>query len=259
MLSLTPDQAAPVLREWVDVDQPRLQAAGHVLTTGNGACLVDRWPRPRAAVVVSGTNYALLGDPEALDSDALRIQISGFIETTPAFARLLREVDPSTTEWPRIIQVQPSSASQVATPGAEVRRLSAADAHHMWALSAVSNWISNSWGGPAALAGSGTAFGAFVDGRLVSLACPFFVTERFEDLGVVTEPGYRGRGLSPACAAAVCADVHARGRQPSWTTSPDNTQSLRVAAKLGFVEHHRDVLWVIGRQAPRPPDRPEAG
>jgi RimJ/RimL family protein N-acetyltransferase len=106
------------------------------------------------------------------------------------------------------------------------------------------------------MAASGMAFGAFVDGRLASVACPFFITERFEDLGVVTEPEFRGRGLSPACAAAVCADVRARGRQPSWTTSPDNTQSLRVAQKLGFVEHHRDVLWVVGRQVPKPADLP---
>jgi RimJ/RimL family protein N-acetyltransferase len=256
MLSLAPDQAASVLRDWLDPDQPRLMAAGHVLTTGNGACLVDRWPLPQAALVVSGTNYALVGDPEALAANALRTQISGFIETTPAFARLLRQVDPRPTEWPRIIQVQPPTLPQVTTSAAEVRRLSAADAHHMWALSAISGWISNTWGGPSAMAASSLAFGAFVDGRLASVACPFFVTERFEDLGVVTEPEFRGRGLSPACAAAVCADVRARGRQPSWTTSPDNTQSLRVAAKLGFVEHHRDVLWVVGRQVPKPVDLP---
>src|SRR6516164_2050706 len=103
MLSLAPDQAASVLREWLDPDQPRLMAAGHVLTTGNGACLVDRWPRPQAALVVSGANYALLGDPEALDPAALRTQISGFIETTPIFARLVRQVDPRSTEWQRII------------------------------------------------------------------------------------------------------------------------------------------------------------
>jgi RimJ/RimL family protein N-acetyltransferase len=258
MLSLPPDQAASVLRAWLDASQPRLLAAGHVLTTGTGACLVDRWPRPRAAVAVSGTNYALLGDPEALDPAALRTQVAGFVETTPAFARLLRQADPSSTKWPRINQLQPLTPTviNVATPTAGVRRLSAGDAHHLWALSAISSWISNTWGGPSGLAASGMAFGAFIDGRLASVACSFFVTERFEDLGVVTEPEFRGRGLSAACAAALCADVRARGRQPSWTTSPDNLQSLRVAEKLGFVEHHRDVLWVIGRQAPKPADLP---
>jgi RimJ/RimL family protein N-acetyltransferase len=254
---IAPEQAA-TLRGWLAADEPRLLAAWHVLMTGNGACLVDRWPEPRAALAASGTNYALLGDPDALDPIELVAHISGFVEAGPEHARLLRQMAGQATEWQRINQVQTATATQPSSAGAEVRRLSAADAHHVWAVTPLSSWISGCWGGPAGLAASDIAYGAFVDGRLVSVACPFFVAERFEDLGVVTEPGFRGRGLSPACAASVCADVRARGRQPSWTTSPDNTQSLRVAAKLGFVEHHRDVLWVIGRQAPKPPDLPSA-
>jgi RimJ/RimL family protein N-acetyltransferase len=252
---IAPEQAA-TLRGWLAADQPRLLAAWHVLTTGNGAWLVDRWPAPRAALAASGTNYALLGDPDALDPGELGGHISGFVEALPEHASLLRRVNSQVTEWPRINQIQTATRPQPASPGPEVRRLGAADAHHVWALMPLSSWISGCWSGPSGLAASEMAYGAFVDGRLVSVACPFFVAERFEDIGVVTEPGYRGRGLSPACAAAVCADVRARGRLPSWTTSPDNGQSLRVAEKLGFVEHHRDVLWVFGRQAPKPPALP---
>ncbi len=58
---------------------------------------------------------------------------------------------------------------------------------------------------------------------------------------------FRGRGLSPACAARVIADIRARGRTPSWSTSRDNTASRRVAEKLGFARHRDDVLYVAGK------------
>ena len=74
---------------------------------------------------------------------------------------------------------------------------------------------------------------------------PFYVGARHADLGVVTDPGFRGRGLSTRCAAAVAADVRARGLVPTWTTSPDNTASLAVAARLGFVRHREDVLYAV--------------
>ena len=69
---------------------------------------------------------------------------------------------------------------------------------------------------------------------------------------MATEPGFRGLGLSPACAWAVCQDVRRRSRVPSWTTSPDNTASLRVAAKLGFRRQRRDRLLVVDAPVPEP-------
>jgi predicted GNAT family acetyltransferase len=87
-----------------------------------------------------------------------------------------------------------------------------------------------------------------VDGRLVAVACSFFVGERFEDIGVVTESTHRGLGLSTACAAALCGDIRSRGRRPSWTTSTDNRPSLRVADKLGFVVQRHDRLLLVAEE-----------
>jgi predicted GNAT family acetyltransferase len=92
----------------------------------------------------------------------------------------------------------------------------------------------------------------FQGSRLVAAACPFFVGTVYEDVGVATEPGSRGQGLSTACAGAVCQDVRDRGHVPSWTTSPGNTASLRVAAKLGFSLRRRDRLLVAGVPIPEP-------
>jgi predicted GNAT family acetyltransferase len=95
------------------------------------------------------------------------------------------------------------------------------------------------------------AWGAFVGERLVSVACIFFVGRQFEELGVVTEAEHRGRGLSLACAHGVCEEIRARGRRPSWTTSPDNAASKAVAERLGFSFRRRDVLYVAGIPIPR--------
>jgi RimJ/RimL family protein N-acetyltransferase len=142
-------------------------------------------------------------------------------------------------------------------PGAaEVRRLGPGDARSLAGLGSETDWIASTWGGPEGLAASGTGWGAFCERRLVAVSCPFFVGAAYEDLGVATEPGFRGLGLSTACAAAVCEDVRRRGRVPSWTTSPDNTASLRVAAKLGFRLQRRDRLLVADFPVPEPAGPP---
>jgi RimJ/RimL family protein N-acetyltransferase len=133
-----------------------------------------------------------------------------------------------------------------------VRRLGPGDAGALAGLGEETAWIADTWGGPGGLAASGTGWGAFSGRRLAAVACPFFVGAAYEDLGVATEPGFRGLGLSPACAAAVCQDVRRRGRVPSWTTSPDNTASLRVAGKLGFRLERHDRLLVVDVPVPEP-------
>jgi predicted GNAT family acetyltransferase len=112
------------------------------------------------------------------------------------------------------------------------------------------------WGGPNGLASSGFAWGAFVAGQLVSVACTGFLGETYEDIGIVTEPGFRGLGLSPICVLALCSDIRARGHQPSWSTSPDNLASVRVAEKCGFVRQRDDLLYVVGVSIPEPARRP---
>ena len=52
--------------------------------------------------------------------------------------------------------------------------------------------------------------------------------------------------LSPACASRVVRDVRGRGREPCWSTSPENIGSIRVAEKLGARKVRDDVLYRIG-------------
>lgn len=255
MIPLTRAQLA-TLRHWLLPERPGPLVAQHVANTGKGACRADRWPGPRALVAETGGNYTLAGDPSALRPDDLRGLITGFVEAPPPFVPLLRSAFDDVHDWQRVILTLDGEPAEPPAAAHAVRRLDPGDEGQLAALSAESGWISNSWGGPAGLAGSGTAWGAFVSGCLVAVACPFFVGSAYEDLGVATEPQARGQGLSTACAAAVCRDVRARGRTPSWTTSPDNAASLRVAEKLGFAPRRRDVLRVVGIPIPEPARRP---
>jgi RimJ/RimL family protein N-acetyltransferase len=255
MILLSPEQAA-TLREWFLPDRPGPLIGLHVLQTGHGSFLVDRWPDPRAALVETAGNHSLVGDPTALTPADLRGRIAGFLQTPEPFEPLVREAFPDLALWERVIFELKGRPSLDPPPSVEVRRLQPGDAARVVGLPPKASWIANTWGGPAGLAESGHAWGAFVDRRLVSVACPFFVGERYEDIGVVTEPEHRGVGLSVACAGALCHDILRRGRRPTWTTSPDNTASLRVAEKLGFQLQRHDRLLVIGADIPQPARRP---
>ena len=46
-------------------------------------CLVDRWPEPRVVLAQTSGNYAIRGDPDALDNSALD-DLAGFIEAPSA-------------------------------------------------------------------------------------------------------------------------------------------------------------------------------
>ncbi|MGH8929158.1 MAG: GNAT family N-acetyltransferase [Egibacteraceae bacterium] len=251
MKLLAPSEVA-VLRDWFLPDRPGPLVGLHVVNTGNGACFADRWPDPRALLVETAGNYSLVGDPEALAPTDLHDGVVGLVEAPESFAPLLRRAFPDLQVWDRVILRLDGPPRAASAAGTAARPLQPADAYHVWGLSPDVAWIYKTWGSPSALAASGYAWGAFVGGRLASIACTFFVGSAYEDIGVVTEAGFRGQGLSVACAGGLCRDIQRRGRQPSWTTSPDNVASERVASKLGFARSRTDVLYVTGIPIPEP-------
>lgn len=244
------------LRPWFQPERPGPLVLEQVLASGHGRCLADRWPQPRAVLVESAGNIALRGDPGVL-ADADVDAITGLVEAPVEWLPRLRRSDPDLAEWPRVVAALPADATaRASTPHkahrarTAVRRLTPADAAALAALPADIAWIHESWGGAEPALAAGVTYGAVLDGRLASVALAFFQGRAYEDIGVVTVRGYRRAGLSAACAAAVVTDIRARGRVPTWTTSPDNTGSLAVAGQLGFVHERDDVLYAVRTPVP---------
>ena len=239
------------LRPWFAPEAPGPLIGPHVLATGHGQLWADRWrPEgvPQALLAHTTDNYALRGDPAAWDAADLRAHLHGFVEAPPAYAPLLRAVQPDHVVWPRVVyalDALPPQKPKLPRRG-RVRTLGPGDLKAAAALSDAVSWVFKTWGGAAGAVASGTFCGAWLEGKLVSVAGTFFQGEQFEDLGVATEPAYQGLGLSTACAHLACAAIQARGRVPSWNTSTDNPASMRVAEKLGFRWVRDDYLYVIG-------------
>lgn len=251
MIPLTLEQLAE-LRTWFLPEKPGPLVGLHVLNTGHGRAFADRWPAPQVLYVDIAGNGAVLGEADAVTPAALRTVARGFIDARPEFAPLLKRAFPDLIVWPRLIYTQPAPPRQrlEAPPDFTVRRLQEDDAPALAAISHAINWIAKTWKTPRALAASGMAWGAFAGHRLVAVANTFFLGDRYEDVGVVTEPDYRSQGLSASCVAGLCADIHGRGHIPSWSTSHDNRASQRVAGKAGF-QHVRDsVIYVADSAVP---------
>ncbi|MFQ5632769.1 MAG: GNAT family N-acetyltransferase [bacterium] len=222
----------------------------HIINTGHGECFVDRWPDAGTILTHASDTFSLVGDADTLEPKDLKDKIRGLVTAPESYRSLLTKTFPDLKIWNRIIFELAAPTTKYVSSHKNVRRLTAIDAEALANLSAEISWISNTWGGPRGLVNSGFAWGAYVGQRLVSVACTFYVGENYEDIGVVTESAYRRKGLSIACAGSLCKDIFKRGRKPSWTTSPDNPASMRVAEKLGFCVARQDVLYVVGMPIP---------
>ena len=226
---------------WFLPEGPGGMVGAHVAHTAVGSIRADRLVEPRAMVAEVPGNVALRGDPASLSPEALD-GLAGFVDAPAAWLPLLRAADPGLASWDRLLFELPAD---VAVPRGEASLLTDADVPAIAGFEADGAWIHETWGGPEGLAASGMARGVFVDGRLVSIAATFYLGGTYEELGVVTDSAHRGRGHSRTAAAALVADIRARGHVPGWSTSPDNAGSLAVADRLGFRPIGTGVLYAL--------------
>ncbi|MGE7437492.1 GNAT family N-acetyltransferase [Kitasatospora sp. NPDC001175] len=111
------------------------------------------------------------------------------------------------------------------------------------------DWITDTWRpdgpnrAPAAAAG---AWGAFLQGRLVSVATTYLRGQVHEDVAVVTVPEFRRAGLALACVGAVTGAIRRRGRIPTWTVPGSNGPSRALAEAAGFVPLRQEIVYWVG-------------
>lgn len=79
--------------------------------------------------------------------------------------------------------------------------------------------------------------GTFADGRLAAAASMYpWRGTHFADLGVITLPEYRGRGLAKRTVRAISARALADGYEPQYRCQLDNTPSASLARAAGFAQ-----------------------
>ena len=172
------------------------------------ACLIGR---PDARLL-----RELLADPPAdfelivqLDAlDAAQAALPGWGRALAAI-HSPREPWPARTDAPpRVIVSEPPDERALAILPEEVRRY--------------------------AVAAQATAV-SLEDGDIAAVCAAGSVTETLWDVGIDTLEAHRRRGHAEAAFRALAGHLAAQGLQPVWGAEEDNTASLRLAEKLGFV------------------------
>jgi hypothetical protein len=218
-----PRDRIDAIRPWFTPELPGPVIFAHIRHSGVGRCLVDRWPDPRVVLAQTSGNYAIRGDPDAIDNSALD-DLAGFVEAPSAWEPMLRRIDPGLAMWNRVVAVLPAAAS-APPPDLRVRRLTASDTEAVGQLHTKIGWISDTWGGPAGLAVSGMPWAAFDAGTPVAVAVPFFVgwdatlrgiAALRRSSGAVPEPRKWDAMLTPP----IEGQNHRRGHVPDAKTLP---------------------------------------
>ncbi len=124
-----------------------------------------------------------------------------------------------------------------------VRRLTADDAAHLGDLFEASpaEEVSEAY----VAVDHDIAFGCFAGDRLVAAGSG---SQRagFMDLGVLTQPGYRGLGLGRATVAALCEWCLGRELIPQYRCDEGDKYSRSLAEGLGFRSYFRqESLWLM--------------
>ncbi|MBF6053031.1 hypothetical protein AF335_20760 [Streptomyces eurocidicus] len=248
----------PGAGEWASWFPPGMPGLGampdHMRFARTGRWWADRPSEPRAAALTCAGYTLMGGDPHAVPPEALAPLAYGYFAVPDRFLPLLGEAFERIVPWERMLWVRRDNVPAtrpVTGMKVTVRRMTGADAAAVHGLGPELSWIAGTWDGPRRLAASGRCWGAFHDGRLLSLACTYFRGSLYEDIAVATRPEERGRGLAAACVRGLCADITARGTLPTWTCSRHNEPSRRLAATAGFRLYREYVHYAVGASAVR--------
>lgn len=81
---------------------------------------------------------------------------------------------------------------------------------------------------------NGVAFSVVYDGKIASTAFSAFVIGRQLELGIESDAAARGKGFATLTCMALIDYCLENGYEPVWACRLQNTNSMRLATKLGF-------------------------
>jgi GNAT superfamily N-acetyltransferase len=85
---------------------------------------------------------------------------------------------------------------------------------------------------------------AILEGVAVAFCYPAYETETLWDVSIDTLEPYRRRGLARTCFEFLCDHMAAHGKVPVWGALASNSASLSLAARLGFEEVDRSIVFL---------------
>ncbi|NGN64052.1 GNAT family N-acetyltransferase [Streptomyces sp. A7024] len=248
MIEIAPDRIPALARRLPPAAPGVGVLAEHVAAGGAGQWWADDAEEPRAMAVACAGHLLLRGDPAALDPAGLAPFAGHHVHAPARFLPLLGSAFDRVVPSERMTYLHQVAEPQARSPrGITVRRLTAADADAVAALGPDAGWVSESWGGPAGLAGSGFAHAAVRKGAVLAVACTYFRGSAYEDVACYTAPADRRRGLAKACVTALCRDIAGRGATATWTCGRDNRPSRLLAWYTGFRLHDEYDHYATGR------------
>lgn len=220
-------------------ESPGSVFAVHALRSGLGRVWVSGTPRaPRAVIIESA---ALPGEPLGFGEVADLLDLLGHVDGWGCIELTSAGAESATEEFARrwgpakrvvdVLHVLPGGAP--VEPHPQVRLLRASD------LSRLTVATDGVFPGRDVLEPAVAAGRVFVavDGEsIVGQGSSIAAGDMYADVGVHVVQTHREQGLATVCAARVCESVRRAGLTPVWSCSADNRASLRVAAKLGFVD-----------------------
>lgn len=148
--------------------------------------------------------------------------------------RVLGESEPVTAQWAGPAFGFPDTARRLADCGAAVRELSVGDARRAHPDLGLSETDF----------GRAGCIGAELNGEIVAVChCARGDGSGPVEAGVVTASSHRRRGFGAAVVQVWAESVRARGGEPLFSTSWDNSASRALAARLGLVMLGEDRHW----------------
>lgn len=81
----------------------------------------------------------------------------------------------------------------------------------------------------------GIGFCATIEGRIISHAVSLMQCREGIHIGIETHPDFRNMGFATAVAARLLEDCIEQDIYPHWSASCENTPSIHLAEKLGYV------------------------
>ncbi|MFJ3928456.1 GNAT family N-acetyltransferase [Streptomyces sp. NPDC090022] len=248
---ILPARQLPALIRWFPAGPPGpATLTEHLLATQAGTWWADRAVDPRVIAAECGEHVLLRGDPSALEPADLAPFANTSIEAPDRFRPLLGSAFDQIRPWPRIVHVKRSTSPAARPPlDVTVRRLTTRDALALRRLPAAMSWVHRTWGGPQALARSGYAWAALHRDRIVALACTYFLGTVYEEIACVTVPDPRLQHLGRVCVTALCSDIAARDRTPSWTCPAGDRSTRHLALSAGFRPEYEYTHHVVGSAA----------